>query len=190
MIAAAPGFGGCWPRRVVLALLAALLAAPGAAHAGDSTPGDLLAVLVPAAAWGATYLEDDGPGRCQLYHALGATAGVTYGLKTLVHHRGPDGDTDSFPSGHTALAFGGAAFLQRRYGWPYGLPAGLAASYVAWSRLDSDQHDLGDVAAGAGIAIIANLVFATPREQGVQVEPLVGAGESTVLGLCLRGSLP
>ena len=87
----------------------------------------------------------------------------------------------SFPSGHTASAFIGAGFLQRRYGWKYGVPAYLAAGFVGASRVITKWHWIGDVIIGAGIGIGVNYLFTTPyqvtvtpylkpHEQGVAIE--------------------
>lgn len=42
--------------------------------------------------------------------------------------RPDDSGDDSFPSGHTD-SFMAATFIQQRYGWQYGLPAYVAASW-------------------------------------------------------------
>ena len=55
---------------------------------------------------------------------------VVYVLKPLVDRTRPDGGHQWFPSGHTASAFAGAAFLQMRYGWALGAPAYAVASFV------------------------------------------------------------
>jgi len=80
-----------------------------------------------------------------------------------VNRTRPNGGHQSFPSGHTASAFAGAAFLQRRYGWKVGVPACFAATFVGYSRVESHNHYTSDVVAGAAIAIGANLIFAHPR---------------------------
>ena len=72
----------------------------------------------------------------------------------------PNGsDDDAFPSGHASTAFQGAAFLHRRYGiekaW---LAYGLAA-YTGWTRIDADEHDAGDVLAGAAVGILSSVLF-------------------------------
>ncbi|HDZ06414.1 phosphatase PAP2 family protein, partial [Maribacter sp.] len=78
----------------------------------------------------------------------------------------PEGRTDghAFPSGHTSFAFQGASFLQRRYGWKYGVPAYLVAGYVGFSRLEglNDRHDGWDILAGAVVGIGSTYLFITP----------------------------
>lgn len=71
----------------------------------------------------------------------------------------PDGSTyNSFPSGHTFTAFVGAEILRREYGeeYPWVAAAGYAAAaVVGFMRIYNNRHWLGDVAAGAGIAILS-----------------------------------
>lgn len=73
---------------------------------------------------------------------------MTYALKYLIKKERPDGsDKHSFPSMHTSVSFTGAAFIQRRYGWKWGIPAYAIASYVGWSRTYAKKHDWWDVVA-------------------------------------------
>ena len=90
-----------------------------------------------------------------------------------------NGNNDSFPSGHTSTAFQGAAFIQKRYGWKYGAPAYVAASFVGYSRVEADKHHLEDVIAGAAIGILSSYYFTTPYK-GVVIAPIANNG---VLGL-------
>lgn len=151
----------------VLLALGLLLSSGSPATATDATrlAGDLLAVLLPATGYGATFLNGDREGRRQQEMSLAATATLTYGTKALVEHDGPNGKPHSFPSGHAALAFSGAGNLQRRHGWRYGLPAFLAASFVGFSRVKSDEHHWEDVAAGAVIGMGCAWYLVLPGEQ-------------------------
>ena len=120
----------------------------------------------------------DKQGAIQLAEAYGVTMAVVYVLKPIVDRQRPDGGSQSFPSGHSASAFAGAAFLQRRYGWSYGAPAYAVAAFVAYSRVESKRHWTSDVIAGGAIGIASNLVF-THRRSTVAVQPTVvarGAG--------------
>lgn len=140
----------------------------------EDTAADVLRVALPAAAWGMTQYLDDTEGSKQFYYSFAATVATTLALKTAIHKNRPDGsDNDAFPSGHTSMAFQGAAFLQRRYGWQYGAPAYALASYVGYSRVNNDHHDSRDVLAGALIGIAASYYFAEPF-YGVQVTPTAG----------------
>jgi membrane-associated phospholipid phosphatase len=140
----------------------------------EDTAADVLRVALPAAAWGMTRYFDDDEGSTQFYYSFAATVATTLALKTAIHKNRPDGsDNDAFPSGHTSMAFQGAAFMQRRYGWQYGAPAYALATYVGYSRVKNDHHDSGDVLAGALIGIAAGYWFAEPF-YGVQITPTAG----------------
>jgi len=77
-------------------------------------------------------------------------------LKFTVQRERPDGSNNvSFPSGHAASAFATAGVLQRHYGWKVGIPATLAAGYVATARVHDNKHYLSDVIFGAAMGIAA-----------------------------------
>ena len=132
------------------------------------TEGDILAIAIPAVATGMILAHKDKDGFGQFVEVMGATAIVTLGLKQLIDKKRPNGESQSFPSAHTSLAFAGAGFIQQRYGWKYGIPAYLGASFVGWSRVDAKQHYTEDVLAGAAIGIVSNLIF-TKRYQDKKV---------------------
>ena len=134
--------------------------------------GDVLALTIPAVAYGSTYYMDDKTGRTQFYKAFAANVATTYALKTVVDKERPDGsDNDSFPSGHTALAFGGASFIHKRYGLEYSIPAYVGAAFVGYSRVHADKHDTTDVLAGAAIGGLTSF-YVTPYERdGLSVAP-------------------
>jgi membrane-associated phospholipid phosphatase len=148
---------------LVLALALPLAAVDGHADVIQEA-GDLGAVLLPAGAASGALLAKDSEGLVQLAKAYGTAMAVVYVLKIATDRTRPDGGHLSFPSGHAASAFTGAAFLQRRYGWKLGVPAYLLAGYVGYSRVESKRHYTSDVVAGAAIGIAANLVFTHPRE--------------------------
>jgi membrane-associated phospholipid phosphatase len=157
---------------------AALLFATGAARAekapesASERAADKLLVGIPVAAFALTFVLDDlgdgealgfnvvhmtGSPRHDLGLALMRAGVVTYGLKSTVAEERPNGEDDnSFPSGHTAIAFTGAEFIRNEYGWAWGAPAYAAASFVGWSRVDSRDHWTHDVAVGAMIGILSN----------------------------------
>ena len=61
--------------------------------------------------------------------------------------------------------------MRKRYGWEYGVPAYAAASFVAYSRVESNEHHPHDVIAGAAIGIVSSYIFTRPyKGWHVQVE--------------------
>jgi membrane-associated phospholipid phosphatase len=52
--------------------------------------------------------------------------------------------------------------MRKRYGWEYGIPAYAAASFVAYSRVESNEHHPQDVIGGAAIGIISSFIFTKP----------------------------
>jgi membrane-associated phospholipid phosphatase len=145
------------------------------AESADSieVAGDVGLVAIPVTAAIMTFVHNDKEGTIQLLEACSVSTAVTYGLKYTVHEKGPNGRHHSFPSGHSSLAFAGAAFIQQRYGWTYGIPAYLAASFVGYSRIESREHYFIDVLGGATIGIVSNLLFTKPYK-GITVTPSVG----------------
>ncbi|HSH70158.1 MAG TPA: phosphatase PAP2 family protein [Deferrisomatales bacterium] len=138
--------------------------------------GDVLLFAIPATAYAATFFVDDAEGRGQFHKSFFLTLGVTWALKYSVNRQRPhDNGGQSFPSAHSSLAFQGASFIQRRYGWTYGGTAYLAASYVGWSRVYAHKHYPSDVLAGAAIGIASSYLFTTPFP-GVAVDPIAGGG--------------
>jgi membrane-associated phospholipid phosphatase len=134
--------------------------------------GDIGAVILPAGAAVGALVIKDHQGLGQLALAYVSTMAIVYMLKPTVDRTRPDGGGQSFPSGHAASAFAGAAFLQRRYGWRLGVPAYALATYVGWSRVEADRHHPSDVMASAAIGIGANLLFTRRRAPvSLAIEP-------------------
>ena len=124
--------------------------------------GDVLQFVLPATAAGLTLGHRDGEGVLQLGESLAVTLAATYALKYTVNEQRPNGGSQSFPSGHTSVSFSAAEFMRKRYGWEYGVPAYAAASFVAYSRVESGEHHPHDVIAGAGIGILSSYIFTKP----------------------------
>ena len=107
------------------------------------------------------------------------TLGVTYALKYIVKKERPDrSDNHSFPSMHTSTSFAAAAFIQRRYGWKWGLPSYILSTYVGWTRVYGKKHDWWDVAAGAAIGAGSSYIFTRPfaRKYNLTISPVAGDG--------------
>ena len=131
--------------------------------------GDFAQFAPTAASLAAILIHKDKEGFWQFSKSMGANLAATWVLKYAINKPRPEGRTDghAFPSGHTSFAFQGASFLQRRYGWKYGIPAYAVASYVAYSRLEglNDRHDGWDVLAGALLGIASTYLYTTPYIQ-------------------------
>ena len=87
------------------------------------------------------------------------TLSTVYTIKSTSSVRRPDGSScNSFPSGHTAIAFMGAEFLRREY-WDVSPWIGVAGYAVAlgtgFLRMYNNRHWATDVLAGAGIGILS-----------------------------------
>ncbi len=150
--------------RVVRLLVLASVFAPAPALALDEdnykTLSHVLAIGLPAAAAGISVAHDDTPGLVQLAKSEAFTLAATEVLKLTVHETRPNGrDDKSFPSGHTAVSFAAAQYMQMRGGWEYGVPAYLAAALTGYSRVRADEHYWKDVAAGAALGIASSYYF-------------------------------
>ncbi|MFH4966087.1 phosphatase PAP2 family protein [Gaetbulibacter sp. M235] len=131
--------------------------------------GDVLQFAPTAASICTLIILEDKQGSIQFLKSFALSFGLTYALKFTIDKNRPIGRTDglAFPSGHTSNAFQGASFLQRRYGWVYGIPAYLVASFVAYSRIHGvdHRHDGYDILAGAIIGIGSTYFFTKPYQK-------------------------
>jgi membrane-associated phospholipid phosphatase len=159
-------------------LLMILAIWPSLAWTSDSsrnTQADVLAIGLPIAAYTLTGLKKDKQGAWQATKSLGLTVAATLTLNALIDKDTPTGDdNDAFPSGHSAVAFSSAAFMQRRYGWRTGLPAYAVASYVGWLRVKTDEHDWIDVLGGAALGIASSTLFTNRWSDKVALTPWIG----------------
>ena len=84
---------------------------------------------------------------------------ITSAIKYTARVERPDGSSrNSFPSGHTAMAFTSAELLSIEYGerYPWIRPIGYAvASATGIGRLLNNRHWVGDVLTGAGLGILS-----------------------------------
>lgn len=120
-------------------------------------------------------------------------ASVTLG-KQLSGIERPDGSAhNSFPSGHTAMAFASATLLHLEYGERYPLISSLGyltAGSVGVGRILNNRHWLGDVAMGMNVGILSaelgywlSGVIHRHKQRGRISEPMIK-------NLDLRISLP
>ena len=160
-------------RKLTAAFVLLVLWETDAAGASSiEAPGTVLAIAVPASALVAAAFHKDGKGALQFAEAYVSTMALVYILKPTINRTRPNGGGESFPSGHSASAFAGAAFLQRRYGWEYGAPAYTAAAFVAFSRVQAKKHWTTDVLAGGAIGVATNFIF-TRKFKKVAVTPIL-----------------
>ena len=131
---------------------------------------DVLCLVPSATAVVLTLVNKDEKGLKQFALSTLTSAALSYGMEACIKKERPDGDgMHSMPSTHTMIAFSGASFLQRRYGWKWGAPAYAVATYVAWGRVHSKRHDVWDVLAGTAIGVGATYVFTRPFMKGTDV---------------------
>ncbi len=152
--------------RKLIVVMAIYLVTAGNLYGGNSfeAAGEVVTLLLPAAAAGFTIGAKDGRGAFQFAESVALTAALTYGLKGIVRESAPNGDSHSFPSAHTSLAFSSAEFIRKRYGNQYGIPAYAAATFVGVSRVEAKDHYIHDVLVGAAIGIASSYFFTEPYE--------------------------
>ena len=127
---------------------------------GVRISSDVLLVAMPVATLSGLLITQDWEGLKQGAFTAVTTLGATYLLKYTVKKTRPDGSNNhSFPSAHTSSLFANATFLQRRYGWKFGVPAFVVATYVGWARTYAKKHDWWDVLAGAAIGAGSALIY-------------------------------
>lgn len=84
---------------------------------------------------------------------------IVNGIKYTSKVERPDGSANnSFPSGHSAMAFTNATMMHKEYGVVhplYSIAAYSAASFTSVGRSLNNKHWLPDILAGAGIGILS-----------------------------------
>ena len=128
--------------------------------------GDVLLFAMPATALTSSLVIKDYEGTWQFAKGFAMNQVISIGLKHAINKRRPFNNGDyAFPSGHTSTAFQSAAFIQKRYGWQYGIPAYALAGFTGYSRINAKRHDGWDVLAGAIVGIGSAYLFTTPYQQ-------------------------
>jgi membrane-associated phospholipid phosphatase len=142
------------------------------AYDGDEKVGDILAKVLGGVAISSVVVYEDGfEGIMQFGMVYLGAQGTTSGLKLLTRKKRPNGGCcKSFPSGHATSAFASAAFIHGRYGIEFGIPAYLAATYVARSRVQAKKHYVEDVIAGAAVGYLFNSYITTKYKKNITVD--------------------
>ena len=116
--------------------------------------GDIIQITLPATAFTSQlFLDKEDSEAITFVKSMGASFIVTHTIKRVVNKERPNGGDFSFPSGHTSAAFTGAAFIDYKYGFKYGLPAYIFAAFVGWSRVYAKKHDYIDVLGGIIVGV-------------------------------------
>ena len=114
------------------------------------TTTDILMFITPVAGFAGSLAIGDYQGTKQIIFSGAMNMAMTYALKYVIRKERPDhSDHHAFPSSHTSVSFQGASFIQRRYGWKFGLPAyiiggaaiGTASSYI-FTRPFARKHNI------------------------------------------------
>ena len=128
--------------------------------------GDILQIALPFSALSSTYILKSKENRAQFWKSYISSISATYLLKYTINKKRPNGSCcESFPSGHTTSAFSGAMFIQKKYGYKYGIPSLILASFVGYSRVYANMHCWEDVFAGVTIGILGNIIFTKNNEK-------------------------
>lgn len=163
--------------RAVSALFLSLLQPLTAAGGTSETSGDVVMAAIPLTALAVAFFKGDTEGEKQWLRNVLANQALTsiarVGFNRAKIGTRPNGHEYGFPSGHVAFAGSGAAFLNERYGWRYGVPAWLATAYVANNRVNNDHHRWRDVIASGAIAYGVGKLFVTP-ENATHLAPVIG----------------
>jgi membrane-associated phospholipid phosphatase len=150
---------------------AVLLVTPAAADDFVETSGRVLMFALPVAGGGYALFKGDTQGFLQLGASVATAYGTSFLLQKVVKEERPDhSGWDSFPSDSTAIAFGAASSIQRRYGWEFGIPSYAIAAYVGYSRVEADKHHWGDVAAGAAIGVLSGLFWTSAYQKPLMMQ--------------------
>ena len=145
--------------------------------------GDGTLLLIPASAVATSLILKDYKGTWQYTKSLALNLVVTGAAKVIINKERPLNDGGkAFPSGHTSVAFQGASFFHRRYGFKYSIPAYLLAGYTSFSRLHATRHDGWDILAGAAVGIGSTWIFTTPRKNENMELTFSSSGDHYLLG--------
>lgn len=138
--------------------------------------GDIFQFL-PAMAGIYTLIEQDYEGLAYLAIGTASTLAVTFAIKysfvgiskikpnlAKISLRPNGKDYEGFPSGHTSSAFSAAGFMQKRYGWTWGVPTTILATLVGISRITAKRHTALQVIAGAALGYSLSYFITKKRD--------------------------
>lgn len=142
-------------------------------------------------------------GRATLSYAasIGIMGLFVNSLKYTTKVERPDGSSkNSFPSGHTSMAFTNASFLHKEYGLinpAYSIGGYSAAAITGLGRNLNNRHWISDVLAGAGIGIIStelgyffiNKIYKNKGDNLGMLAGIEGNGNPSFLSLKLGTTL-
>jgi membrane-associated phospholipid phosphatase len=154
-------------KALIIALLI-LQTSNALAKSNLTAAGDITQIALPLSAFGMATYRGDEEGQKEFAKSfvvnLGLTYALKYGLRNTDLDKRPNGGKHSFPSGHSAAAFQGAFFIQKRYGSEYGVPAIALAGFTGYTRVRGDYHHWRDVVGGAALAYGVNHFLVTKYE--------------------------
>jgi len=93
-----------------------------------------------------------------LTRSLAITGLIVGTVKMSVDRGRPNGGGQSFPSGHTAVAFTAAPVIGAHFGARYGTLAYGMATLTALGRMEDNKHYFSDVIAGATIGTLVSRI--------------------------------
>ena len=163
---------------VALLCLALVCAAPAAQAASTNkwnTFSTALAVGIPALAGVETLNQDDWTGMRELAVTEAATYASVMLLKSRIHEERPDGSgNDSFPSGHTAVTFAAARYLDKRYGGDHAWVMYALSGITGVARVEAKKHYWKDVFAGGLIGYTIGDLSTRYRYATISIAPTQG----------------
>ena len=173
---------------LIATLSLSLIASPAVNAASNKTwanISDVTAITLAGTAIALPVVKDDWEGAREAAYSLGTAEAVSLLGKAVIHEERPDhSDNNSFPSGHSAIAFASATTMYKRYGWEVGMPAYALATLTASARVAAKKHHWYDAAAGAAMGSASGWFFTDAFNNKVQLVPWAdskGAGiEATV----------
>jgi len=119
-----------------------------------------------------------------LIEALAINDITTGVLQASVNQHDPRGDKYGWPSGHASSSFTVASVLHEYYGWQVGVPAYLAAGYLAATRVGDRKHNVSDVIFGAGLGLVIGhsvVKGELPQIGGFSILPYAAADATGVM---------